>query len=144
MSTRFPNICQFIQKNGNVCNSACQHSNCHKHLNKKAFIKCSACEKLTNSKFGYCTPCGIKIRAEARKQKKKLEKDEKEIVVMKQLDVVLDKDREHKIVALLQKKQEALDNIKQYDEEIEHFLTRLRRRSSDEEPEDHQSEAEDI
>lgn len=72
MASRFPNECNYIEKNGSVCLSPCICEKCYKHSSKQNFKKCGGaqCEKFTVAKLGFCTECGIKYRSEIRKERK--------------------------------------------------------------------------
>ena len=60
-------MCQFVKKSGEVCGqkSTPEGTNCRFHVGKVGFKKCvgcDECDKLTISKSGLCTSCGLKSR----------------------------------------------------------------------------------
>ena len=76
--------CLFIKRGGEVCGhkSAPEGINCRFHVGKAGFKKCigsDECDKLTISKSGTCTECGLKARKEAEKLEKKVDKVDRKV-----------------------------------------------------------------
>ena len=77
--TRYEHVCDYITKDGTVCGLPCLHTQCGKHLTKRPWTVClGECGKRTQGMYGYCTPCGEKERGRLRKEKRKLEKIERQ------------------------------------------------------------------
>ena len=111
--------CAFIKRGGVVCGhkSAPDSQNCRFHVDKVGFKKCTGapeCDKLTISKSGTCTDCGLKLRKEAEKngtKEKKVRKAVAEVIVQHVKD---DHKREDEFDALTKER----DSLTQRLEEI--------------------------
>ena len=122
-----PNNCNFILKSGSECGAMCLEEKCIKHLKRRPFAVCSAkdCDKFTNSKYGFCSCCGMSARENARRERRQNIRLDREMILlesMKQNEVV---ERENRLASLYKLRIDLNDKLRDCDFEINHEVQRI-------------------